>query len=171
MTFISGQTHEINSIFVNQMEKLEIHLREQKLEQITDQIIVRQINKKQKMDNGEIANPLPYYGNSLSLTTRAGQEIYEIRTQTIMPAFNLISLPQYRILKNEGFNGVFSLGPGFDENGIEILDLLMLQLFTNQESLIKKTKVLIEENYGIVRESTSKIFGRNQYLFSANSIK
>jgi len=171
MKLISIETDKINLDLTSQIGKVEMCLRGQKLEQITDQMIVRQINHKQKVNNGEIAKPLPYYGNSLPLITRAGEEIYELRMQTVVPAFNLISLPQYRILKKEGYDGVFSLGSGFNEAGMEILDLLMLQLFTNQKKLIENTRVVVKESFEIIKESPSKIFGINQYLFSANAIK
>lgn len=171
MPFIPIEAREVDLAKIGRIKSVEIVLRDQNLEQISDQMIVRQIEHRQKVSKDEMARTLPYYGNSLPLITRAGRELYELRMQNTQPAFNLVSLPQYRTLKREGVNGVFSLGPGFDETGIEVLDLLMLQLFSDQPSLIENIRVVVEDNFKNVRRLLSRIFAKNQYLFSANTIK
>lgn len=171
MSLISIEAFKINPEKINRIKEVETILRDQNLEQISDQLIIRQVKHDQQMSNGEMVKSRPYYGNSLPLITRAGKEIYELRTQTALPTFNLISLPQYRVLKKEDYSGVFSLGPGFKENGSETLNLLMVQLFYNELSFTNNVRTLIKNNFEIISELPSRIFGKDQYLFFADGIK
>ena len=170
MALIPIEARIVNLEELDQVKRVETVLRGQRIEQITDHLIVRQSQRKQRMDNGEMASPLPYYGKILPLITRGGPELYEVRTQSTLPDFNLVSLPQYRSLRRESIRGVFSLGPGFDEE-IEVINLLLLQLFADQTDFVETIRALVRENFEKTAESPAKIFGKNQYLFSARTIK